>query len=179
MAVGSLIGAGSSSEPSPSRVLTMVNRILIEDIRRLGTDRHMTISLLRRLDDRRFAHAGLHLDLAIYRRDRQQVELVKTEGMWLGVTEAIENHLQDLVFEVYPGDVVLLYTDGLLEAERDDEPFGIGRPCDVFADAGRRGDADVVRTALIAALAPWQRADDVSFVVLERLGSDEGGRSAR
>jgi len=154
---------------SPSRVLTTANRILVEDLRHLGADKYMTVSLLRRVDERLFAYAGLHLDIVVYRRDRGEVERIETRGMWLGVTPFIERHLRDQILEVRPGDVVVLYTDGVIEAELDEEPFGVDRLCAVVASAAERGDAERVRAALVEALEPYQRGDDVSFLVLERL----------
>ncbi len=157
---------------SPSRVLTTANRVLVEDLRHLGADKYMTVSLFRRVDERLFAYAGLHLDIIVYRRDRGAVERIETRGMWLGVTPFIERHLRDQILEVRPGDVVVLYTDGLIEAERDAEPFGVDRLCAVVASAAEHGDAERVRAALLEALAPYQRSDDVSFLVLERVAGD-------
>ena len=100
-------------------VIINVNRVLYENIRkRLGTDHFMTFSLLCSSSDGSFEYAGAHLDLIIYRKAKNDCEKIHTSGLWLALKPEMSNEK-----EIYTGkfileqdDILLLYTDGLIEA---------------------------------------------------------------
>ena len=69
-----------------------------------------------------------------------------------------------------PGDLVLLYTDGITEAlNADDVEFGLPRLMTELKTHGPKG-AEAVREAVLAALdehrAAVELADDITLVVL-------------
>lgn len=100
---------------SPAAVLRQVNSVLTENISRLGTDRYVTVSALV-LRDGQLTYAGKHQDILIFRADTGKVEMVPTEGAWLGVVGEISGHVHDRTVPLGPRDVVLLFTDGVTEA---------------------------------------------------------------
>ena len=74
------------------------------------------------------------------------------------------------VAQLRPGDRLVLYSDGLIEALDDDgEPFGFSRFEDVLRDAARDG-AGEIRQALLSAVKRFTRnrppEDDQTLVVL-------------
>ena len=99
----------------PSRMLEMVNGVLIENISRLGTDRYMSISALS-LRGGEVVFSGKHQDILVYRRALGVVEVVPTTGTWLGVLTDLRGRLKDHRLTLAEGDVVLLFTDGVTEA---------------------------------------------------------------
>ena len=72
-------------------------------------------------------------EMLLYRRARQKVEVIATSGTWVGATEDISEGLGDQELCLEPGDVLLLYTDGVIEAQNTEgEQFGLERLSEAF-----------------------------------------------
>ncbi len=99
----------------PSEVLNHVNRVLKANIARLGTDLYMTL-LLFRLESDHVLFAGKHTDVLLYRARQKKAQVVPTNGSWLGIADDISSVLEDHRQPIFPGDILLLYTDGITEA---------------------------------------------------------------
>jgi len=104
------------SSVTPSALLAVVNSTLIENIRRLGEQKYMTMSVVFRDLDGSFQFAGLHQDILIFRAKSQEVESIATSGVWLGLVEEIDPNLPSATFQLEKGDSLLLYTDGITES---------------------------------------------------------------
>jgi serine phosphatase RsbU (regulator of sigma subunit) len=104
-----------SPDQAPSQVLGCVNKVIRENVRRLGADRYMTMTALK-LEPERIVFAGQHQDLLVHRAATGRVEVVPTSGTWLGIVDDLSGLLVDGEIALLPGDVLLLYTDGLTEA---------------------------------------------------------------
>ncbi|MBW2656815.1 MAG: SpoIIE family protein phosphatase, partial [Deltaproteobacteria bacterium] len=100
----------------PSELLNSINRIIRENISRLGSDHYMTMMALR-LDQTEMTIAGKHQDLIIYRAALNRTETVTIPGTWLGIADDIKDNLKDCTIEINAGDIVVLFTDGITEAE--------------------------------------------------------------
>ncbi len=109
---------------SPAHALAHVNFVVKENIRRLGADRYMTLTLMR-LESNRLVFAGKHQDILIYRSGTKTVEVVPTTGTWIGLVDDLGAFVSDSETPLNTGDVVLLFTDGVTEAtEGAGEMFG-------------------------------------------------------
>jgi serine phosphatase RsbU (regulator of sigma subunit) len=164
----------------PSEVLEVVNEIVSENIARLGTDRYMTLSaIVLRGDEMVFA--GKHQDILIYRRRRGAVEAVPTLGTWLGVVKDLRGRLPDTRVRIDPGDIILLFTDGVTEAMSvAGTMFGekhLRSALDAYADL--EVDEIVSRVLMDVQNHMAYQADDITLVALERLaeGVGEAGQS--
>ncbi len=102
-------------DSKPSEILNSVNRVINENIKRLGSERYMTISIIR-LDESEMIVSGKHQDILIYRAKEKKTEAVGTEGTWIGIIDNIIEYLTDKKIRVEIGDIVLLFTDGIVEA---------------------------------------------------------------
>ena len=60
--------------------------------------------------------AGKHQDIIIYRSALNKTEIISTKGTWLGIADNIEKYLEDVSVKIENGDIVLLFTDGITEA---------------------------------------------------------------
>jgi serine phosphatase RsbU (regulator of sigma subunit) len=151
----------------PSDLLTLVNRSLTGNIRRLGENKYMTASALRRTDDGRFRFSGMHQDLLIFRAKSKRVEEIHTDGTWLGVDEEIGDLMTVRDFDLASGDSLLLYTDGLTEAAKDGAILDNHGLKDVFERHGTCTAKEIL-DGVLGALDGRVVNDDVSAVVVKR-----------
>lgn len=169
---------GGGEKASPSEVLARVNASIRHNVQKIGRDQYMTISALR-LDGGRVRHAGLHQDMLVYRAATGQVEVIETRGVWLGLVDDARPLLEDSSFELKEGDVLLLFTDGLIEARREEVKRGQSALVESFRRLAAEGkparamvqeilDSAAGRGAGEGGAAP--QADDMTVLVARRLG---------
>ena len=97
------------------------------------------------------------------------VEEVPTTGQLLGLLEHLR--ISDVEAQLEPGDALVLYTDGVIEARREHELFGEERLAALLRDVGPRGlDADAIADAIREATVAFAGAieDDTAILVLRR-----------
>src|SRR5207302_5889840 len=83
---------------------------------RTKRDEHVTFCLLRYWFDGRIVFAGGHEDIFV-RRASGAFDTLEPLGAWLGAKRDISRVTTDTAAELRPGDVLLLYTDGITEAK--------------------------------------------------------------
>ena len=123
-------------DASPVRVLEVLNDIVMKT----APKRMLMTFFFGVLDPGtstlRFASAG-HLDPYVYRARAKKLELLSAWGFPLGVRRREPFHESVVRFE--PGDRLVLYSDGLIEALNDEgEPFGFERFEGVILARGAR-----------------------------------------
>jgi sigma-B regulation protein RsbU (phosphoserine phosphatase) len=112
------------TDHGPAEVLNSVNKVIRENISRMGSDHYMTLMAIR-IDESEVTLAGKHQDVIIYRSALNKTEVIPTQGTWLGISDDIEKHLKDERIRINEGDVVLLFTDGITEAtNKNGEMYG-------------------------------------------------------
>ena len=79
--------------------------------------------------------------------------------------------------QLTPGDILLLYTDGLSEAmDHTDQEYGSGRLCDILHKKDLLAPRDII-AACMEDLATFQagvpRADDLTIMVIRRLEKED------
>jgi sigma-B regulation protein RsbU (phosphoserine phosphatase) len=157
-----------SPSPSPSYVLELTNRVLWENVRqRLSSDDHMTCTLLRCDPDGSVTYAGAHEDLVIWRAATGTCEQLATPGTWLAAIDDIAGKNTDRMFHLAPGDVLVLYTDGVTEArDAARKQFGIDRLTAVVT-ARATEPLREIRDAIFEAVEGFRvhQDDDVTVVV--------------
>ena len=116
-----------------------------------------------------WVNAG-HLPPLLRRRDGT-LERLSGGGMALGLSDAARYHATTTPLE--PGDVLVLYSDGITEAENPGgvpfEEEGLARVLAARPDATAPDLAAAVMTAVSAHAADRSFADDLTVVVLRRL----------
>jgi serine phosphatase RsbU (regulator of sigma subunit) len=162
---------------SPREVLTQVNRVLYENIRqRLRNDEHVTLSLLRHERGGRITFAGAHEDIIVWRARTGRCECIATTGTWLGMMEEIGDVTEDEIIQLDPGDLLVLYTDGLTEA-RDAQGalFGVDRLCRAI-EAVATVPVEHVRDRILDQVKEWravQDDDETILVIRQSAGNSE------
>jgi phosphoserine phosphatase RsbU/P len=160
-----------SAARAPSDVLAGVNRMLRENIARLGSTRFMTLNVVR-LENDGLTWSGKHQDLLVWRSKSRQVEVVTNEGTWVGVVADTAGLSPDARLDLEAGDAVLFFTDGATEATNaSGEMFGQDRLTRLFAEVADRAPAEVV-ASIIRTVNGWQtRQDDDLTLVMVRCAS--------
>jgi predicted ATPase/serine phosphatase RsbU (regulator of sigma subunit) len=154
----------------PTRLLCLLNRAMYDNVRRrLGRDDYATLSLFRFFPDGHFIFAGAHEEILVWRARTGRWEAIETRGAWIGTIERIESstvtregHLQD-------GDLMLLFTDGIVEARNQgSEQFGLDRLTEIAAQDRTQPVTEICRRILDGVQAWAERQDDDQTVVLVR-----------
>lgn len=102
-------------------------------------------------------------------RTRNGVIELRARGMPLGLFPGMDYEVKETQLE--PGDTVLLYSDGLVEAHSESrEMFGMRRLQALITEhPGGEGLINHLRDALFTFTGPqWEQEDDVTYVVLQR-----------
>lgn len=155
-------------EDPPSAHLVALNGALHQNVKhRLGSDHYMTLQLLRHDGGGRFTAAGMHCDVLIHRQATGRVEAIEIPGLWTGLLPDVRGMVQDTSFELHPGDVMVLYSDGLIEAmNAQDEQWDMAR---LEAALARNAhlSAEAIKEALLEEVRAWlkEQLDDISIVV--------------
>ncbi len=159
---------------SPRELLADANSVLFDNVRRrLGHDEHMTLSLIRYRPDGTLVVAGAHQTIVIQRASTGRCERLRAQGTWLGLVEDVLPFTEDRSYHLQPGDLLVLFTDGVTEAmSGSHEQFGLDRLC-AKIEALQSASAEEVRDGLLDELSKWctaPQADDVTLLVLKHLG---------
>jgi serine phosphatase RsbU (regulator of sigma subunit) len=167
-----IVRSAAISRVSPAATLTRVNQLILNDTR---SDLFVTMFYgVWEPATGRFAYANAGHNPPLSVTAAGAVRPLPGGGMVLGVMEDIqyaehETHLQ-------PGELLLLYTDGLTEAINGaEEQFGLDRVYAHLGEAQRGGDgAEAALARLSKAVqsyaGPAGMFDDVTMVALRRTG---------
>ncbi len=157
----------------PSQLLQDVNRILFNDL--VSSELFITMAyFLYSPEGRRLAYAnGGHNPPVLFRAGSDEPQLLDAEGMAIGFLPDVE--FEEKGWELAPGDLLVAYTDGLVEAENQQgTPFGLERLIDCIQRDRHKPAAEILQGLLQAA---WEhiggedpqdaQQDDLTLVVLK------------
>jgi sigma-B regulation protein RsbU (phosphoserine phosphatase) len=157
-------------DDDPRTFLDVLNRAIYKNITRTRTDKHLSLAFLD-YQDRNITLSGQHEEVLVV---RQTGEVERIDTMDLGFPIGLESDIapfiatRDIPFD--SGDLIVLYTDGVTEAESPSgELFGIERLCD-SARALRGGNAEAIKNGIIAELMAHidtqKIHDDITLIVM-------------
>ena len=154
-------------DAAPAVLWCDLNRAFFDTVRtRMRQDEHMTMSLFRYHDDGRVEVVGAHEEILIWRAASLSFEVISPEGTWVGVSRTAKAVAQ--TFELARGDMLILYTDGIIEAENaDGDALGIEAIADAVA-ADHAGPVDSIRDAIFTLAS--ERDDDATVMVFRHVG---------
>lgn len=153
---------------SPASVVAEVNKVIMNNIQRMDDQKYMTVTALTVQPTGQIIHAGMHQDIMIYRSKTKDVEVVKTSGMWIGLIDDISEMLDDRTLVLEKEDVMLLYTDGIVEAWKGDSMFEDEQLMTILQKTGDQ-PSHSIKDAILSALADYHTPDDLTLVILKRL----------
>lgn len=162
----------AADEKDPARFLSIVNKVVYQNLQRIRSNKNMSLALLDYADGR-LKVTGQHEEVIIIRNDGT-VERVDTMalGMPIGIDEDIEPFVSSLDIDLAPGDLVALFSDGITEAENENaEQYGIERLCEVVAknhDRPAKQVKDAIVSDVLDHIGTNKIYDDITAVVIKR-----------
>lgn len=165
--VRGLVTAGGTNDLA--RHLAHINRVVSEDL----SDGAFITFILGELNGEtgqlRAANAG-HEPPLLLRSESSSVEIIETHGLVLGIDATAT--FTETQCSLKPGDIVVIYTDGLTEATNTrGEMYTIDRLTDDIIRNRRLGAADLAESvfATVREFATGQLKDDATILVIRRV----------
>lgn len=160
-------------EPLPSEVVSVVGDALWDNVRgRLKRDDHATLTVFRYQGGGCFRFAGAHEDIVIRRAATGLCETVATPGFWVGAVPSVRRMTTDSTLKLEPGDVMVLYTDGVTEPRNaHKEQFSLERLVHLVQHHGHERAAALC-DRILQAVQSWSASldDDVTVLVVRYVG---------
>ncbi|PSN20834.1 response regulator receiver protein [filamentous cyanobacterium CCP5] len=159
-------------ETDQKKLLNTLNRIIVNNAKRIESERNLTLLLLNYVKGT-LNISGQHEEIIIVRADGT-LELIDTAnlGFPIGLEEDIEQFIDQTQLHLKSGDIVVLYTDGVTEAEDEKgDQYGIDRFCQVIVDY-QNHSANTIKQAVVSDLKEHignnKLLDDFTLLVLKQ-----------
>jgi phosphoserine phosphatase RsbU/P len=161
-----------NNETDPMKFLDTLNRTIYHNVQRMNSQKNMTLCLLD-YQDGKVRISGQHEEMLVVRNGGlvQRVNTVDL-GFTIGLEEDISQFIAYADIQIYPGDTIVLYTDGVTEAENENEvQYGIKRLIETIKKNWQQS-AEEIKQAVIDDLWEYmgiqKPLDDITLVVLKR-----------
>ena len=162
----------TDEERDPNRFMSVLNRTIYNNVQRMETNKSLTLSLLD-YKNKQLTVSGQHEDLIVVRKDGQ-IELIDTFdlGFPIGLDDDISDFVAYQTIPLQPGDGVVLYTDGITEAENmAGEQYELERLCQAVSHHWPKPAAaikDAVVSDLHHFIGEQKVYDDITLLVLKQ-----------
>jgi serine phosphatase RsbU (regulator of sigma subunit) len=160
------------NETDPKKFLSTLNKTIYQNVQRMESDKNMTLCLLD-YEAGKIRVSGQHEELLIIRRGGlvQRVDTIDL-GFPIGLEEEIGHFIGYADIQLFPGDVVVLYTDGITEAEDvNGEQYGLKQLTDVVKE-NWKNSAEEIKEAVVKDvkqhIGDRGLLDDMTLVVLRQ-----------
>ena len=155
----------------PVKFLTSINTTLYENVQRMDCDKNMTLILLD-YKDGQLSLSGQHEEMIVVRKGNVEVIDTIDLGFPVGMLDDISEYVNQITVTLNTGDVAVLYTDGITEAENiQREEYGLERLCDIV-QVNWQSSVDDIRQAVIDNVRQYigqQKVfDDITLLVLKQ-----------
>ncbi|MGK3991322.1 SpoIIE family protein phosphatase [Sorangium sp. So ce136] len=163
----------AANEKDPKKFLSIVNKVIYQNIQRIRSDKNLSLTLLD-YSDGKLQLTGQHEDLIIVRKDGT-LDRVETMGLGLpiGIDLDISEFIGSIEVALEAGDVVTLFSDGITEAEdSSEEQYGIDRLCQVISRNHERNSKeikDAIIEDVLAHVGYNKIHDDITVLVIKRV----------
>ena len=159
-------------EPDPVRFLSAINSAIYDNVQRMKCDKNASLALLD-YHEGMLKLSGQHEEMIVVRCNGS-VERFDTIdlGFPIGLDANIAEFVAETVVQLYSGDVVVLYTDGITEAENMEKVlYGLERLIEVIQINWQQTATDI-RHAVIddvrSHIGEQKVFDDITLLVLKQ-----------
>ncbi len=162
----------AADETDPVKLLSTLNRTIYGNVQRMRSPHNLSLALLA-YERGRLLLSGQHEEILVVRQDGhlERIDTIDL-GFPIGLEENIREFIDLAHLQLAAGDTVVLYTDGITEAENERREFyGIDRLCQVLQRHHTKS-ASGIRQAIIEDVREFvgkQKVyDDITLVVLKQ-----------
>ena len=142
----------STPNPDTLELFAAVNRTLCDNMQtRTKQGLYMTFTAMKSDSEGNFEHVGKHEDILVYRKATGKVEIIESEGFWMGVVPEVKDLVHKSNFKLNSGDFITLFTDGVIECRnKAGEQYDTSRLIQVIEENANEGiekvQSEIVRT---------------------------------
>ena len=159
-------------ETDPVKFLDILNQTLYDNLQRMNSSKNMTLTILDYAKGI-LKISGQHEEVIVVRADGT-LKMIDTIdlGFPIGLVEETAAFIAQEQVELHPGDVVVLYTDGIIEAfDENRVQYGLERLCQVVVECHHKS-APEIRQAIVDDFKTYiesgKMADDITLVVMKQ-----------
>ncbi len=170
----SVLRANATETDSAAEVLYAVNRSIFPDIRE-DMFISMLYLILERDSNQIILARGGHEPPLHYSKATGQIEVYTPPGIAVGIDEGnvFDRVTKNIRIEMNPGDILLLYTDGVTEAPGGKDSVEFGRealyePLAAAAADGAQAVVDAVQQRLSEHTGDRVQNDDITLIAIEK-----------
>ena len=161
-----------NEENDPVRFLDTLNRTIYGNVQRMSSDKNLTLSLID-YEHGKLTLSGQHEEIIVVRRNGTLERFDTIDlGFPIGLEEEISGFLDQKQINLDAGDVMVLYTDGITEAENEQRKlYGLDRLCEVIrvnVDGSASHIRQVVIDDLRSHIGTQKIYDDITLLVLKQ-----------
>jgi len=160
------------NETDPVKFLDVLNQTLYDNLQRMESDRNMTLAILDYAGGV-LKLSGQHEETIVVRADGT-LECIDTMdlGFPIGLVDEIGDFINQTEVQLNPGDVVVLYTDGIPEAKDiNKKQYGLKRLGEAIVKNRHLSAREILEAAIedVRRYIGTQRVfDDITLVVLKQ-----------
>ncbi|PPS45172.1 SpoIIE family protein phosphatase [Chroococcidiopsis sp. TS-821] len=161
-----------NNETDPKKFLEVLNRTIYNNIQRMSSNKNLTLSLAD-YHNGKLNLSGQHEKIIVI-RSNGALECIDTIdlGFPIGLEESIVDFVAQTQIQLQTGDVVVLYTDGITEAENSlGVQYGIDRLCEVVQQNWQKSVREIrqiVIDDLCQHIGQHKVYDDITLVILKQ-----------
>lgn len=161
-----------SNQNDPKKFLEILNRTIYKNAQRMNSDKHLSLCLID-YKDGKLKLSGQHEEMLLIHSggDMKRIDTINL-GFPIGLEETIEEFVFQVEIELKYQDVVVLYTDGITEAENTQGvQYGLERLCQIIKN-NWRNSAKNIRQTVISDVKEYigtnKVYDDITLVVIKK-----------
>lgn len=160
------------NEPDPVRFLSAINSAIYDNVQRMKSDKNASLALLD-YKEGILKLSGQHEEMIVVRCNGSAERFDTIDlGFPIGLDADIAEFVAETIVQLHSGDVVVLYTDGITEAENMEQVlYGLDRLIEVIQINWQR-TATEIRHAVIddvrLHIGEQKVFDDITLLVLKQ-----------
>lgn len=162
-----------SGEKDPVRFFDVLNQTIYENVQRMDSDKNLTLALID-YSNGSINLSGQHEEMLVVRAGGRIIEQFDTIdlGFPIGLEKDIKQFIAQREITLNSGDLVVLYTDGITEAQNDaGEFYGLERLCRTLRHNWQENVVKICQTVITdlhTFIGKQQVYDDITLLILRQ-----------
>ncbi len=154
---------------TPSDLLSTINMAISSNISKLEDYKYMTLTAFAVHQNGKIIFSGLHQNLLVYRSAENKVEIIPTDGLWLGFDFDMGRDISNKQIVLNTNDVLLLYTDGVTEGINDDGNFFGEKNLVRVLEAYGASKTEIIKNEILDAIKGYVIRDDITLLIIRKI----------